>query len=147
MPWVVSLTSLKRMMMTMSDWQYRGSQSFSNVSGAVDISLILNQQVIVIDVASPQKKLSWNKAGDIIQIIDLALVPNFFSRLEVSDSFSYLGFNPTLFKFQINPENDYRIRFRPVNWLTTFSITIWEYTGQFPPAAGVSTSELLFLTL
>jgi len=113
----------------MSDWQYATSESFSGVRGAVDLSFLLSRNVIAIDVTSSQKKASWNKAGDIIQLVDLELATGFFTRLEVSDSYSYLGFNPTLFRFQIVSGNDYRLRFRPVDWLTDFSIVIWQYFG------------------
>jgi hypothetical protein len=67
----------------MSDWQYATSESFSGVSDAVDLSFLFSQQVIAVDIASSQKKLSWNKAGDILQIVDLELVDSFFTRLEV----------------------------------------------------------------
>jgi hypothetical protein len=112
-----------------TSWQYATSESFSNVLGSVDLNHLFSRQVIAIDVASPQKKATWDKAGNILQLIDLEMVPNFFTRLEVSDSYSYLGFNPTLFRFQILSGNEYRIRFKPVTWQTNFTITVWEYLG------------------
>lgn len=114
----------------MTDWLYGTSESFANVRNSVDLSFVLTQQVIAIDIASAQKKAGWNKAGDILQIVDLELVDSFFTRLEVSDSYSYLGFNPTLFKFQILSGNNYRLRFKPVPWLTDFSLTVWQYFGE-----------------
>lgn len=113
----------------MSDWQYATSESFIGVSGAVDLSFVMSRNVIAIDIDSPQKKSSWNKAGDIIQLVDLELADGFPTRLEVSDSYSYLGFNPTLFKFQIVSGNQYRLRFKPVSWLTNFSVLVWQYFG------------------
>jgi hypothetical protein len=114
----------------MSNWTYASSESFAGVLNAVDLSFTLSRRVICLDLQSSQKKAGWNKAGDIIQVIDLELVDTFFSRLEVSDSFSYLGFNPTLFKFNIANGNDYRLRFKPVPWLTDFTIIIWQYFGE-----------------
>jgi hypothetical protein len=113
----------------MSDWLYATSEPFSGVGSSVDLSFLFSSQVIAIDINSPQKKVSWNKAGDIIQIIDLELVDTFFTRLEVSDSYSYVGFNPTLIRFKILSGNDYRLRFKPVSWLSEFSITVWQYFG------------------
>lgn len=113
----------------MTNWQYGNSESFSGVLNAVDLSFTLSRKVICLDLQSSQKKAGWNKAGDIIQVIDLELVDNFFTRLEVSDSFSYLGFNPTLFRFNIANGNQYRLRFKPVPWLTDFTIIVWEYYG------------------
>lgn len=114
----------------MSDWQYATSESFSGVRGAVDLSFVFSRNVIAVDLASPQKKASWNKSGDIIQVVDLELVDGFFTRLEASDSYSYLGFEPTLFRFAIVSGNNYRLRFKPVDWLQDFSIVIWQYFGQ-----------------
>lgn len=111
----------------MSDWLFATSESFSAVGNSVDLSFLFSRQVIAIDINSSQKKLSWDKAGNILQIVDLELVDSFFTRLEVSDSYSYLGFNPTLFKFQIASGNAYRLRFKPVPWLSDFSITVWQY--------------------
>ncbi len=113
----------------MSDWLYATSESFSAVGGSVDLSFLFSRQVIAIDINCANKKASWSKAGDILQIVDLELADTFFTRLEVSDSYSYLGFNPTLFKFQIASGNDYRLRFKPVSWLNDFSITVWQYFG------------------
>lgn len=113
----------------MTDWQYGSSESFSGVLRDVDLSFTLSRKVICLDLQSSQKKAGWNKAGDIIQVIDLELVDNFFTRLEVSDSYSYLGFNPTLLRFNIANGNNYRLRFKPVPWLTDFTIIIWEYYG------------------
>jgi hypothetical protein len=112
-----------------NEWQYGASESFSNVRGSVDLNFLFSRNVIALDVLSSQKKSSWSKAGDIIQIIDLEFVPEFFTRLEVSDSFSYLGFAPTLLKFQILSGNNYRLRFKPVPWLTEFTIRSWQYFG------------------
>lgn len=111
----------------MSDWLYATSESFSAVAGSVDLPFLFSRQVIAVDVASSQKKASWNKAGDILQTVDLELADSFFTRLEVSDSFSYLGFNPTLYKFQILSGNFYRLRVKPVPWMTDFTITVWQY--------------------
>jgi hypothetical protein len=111
----------------MTSWQYATSESFVNVSGFVDLSFVFSKQVIAVDVASSQKKASWDKVGNILQIIDLELLEGFQTRLEVSDSFNYLGFNPTLYKFQILSGNPYRLRIKPVPWLTTFSVTVWQY--------------------
>lgn len=111
----------------MSDWQYAISQSFSGVSGTVDLSFVLASKVIAVDVSSLQKKASWNKAGDIIQLVTLELVNGFFSTLEVSNSFNYLGFEPTLFNFDAVLGDNYRLRFKPVPWLTDFSIVIWQF--------------------
>ncbi len=113
----------------MSDWQYGTRESFSNVLGSVDLSFVLNQQVIAIDLDSPLKRASWNKAGDLLQIVDLELADGFLTRLEVADSFNYLGFSPTLVRFEIASGNPYRLRFRPVPWLTNFSIVVWQYFG------------------
>lgn len=113
----------------MTDWLYATSENFANVSNSVDLSFVLTQQVIAIDIASAQKKAGWNKAGDIIQIVELELLTSFFTQLEVSDSYSYLGFNPTLIRFQIVSGNNYRLRFKPVPWLTDFSLTVWQYFG------------------
>lgn len=113
----------------MTLWRFAATENFGGVVGSVDLAVDLNRQVIAIDVASNQKKAAWNKAGDIIQLVDLEMLEGFFTRLEVSDSFSYLGFNPTLFKFQILSGNEYHLRFKPVPWLNDFSLTIWEYLG------------------
>ena len=113
----------------MSDWQYATNQSFVGVSGSVDLSFVFSRQVIAIDIECATRKPSWNKAGDILQIIDLEIADNFFTRLEVSNSYNYLGFNPTLFKFEIGSGNDYRLRFKPVSWLDNFSLTVWQYFG------------------
>jgi hypothetical protein len=111
----------------MTSWQYATSESFVNVSGFVDLSFVLSRQVIAVDVASSQKKATWDKAGNILQIIDQELLEGFSTRLEVSDSFNYLGFTPTLYKFQILSGNPYRLRIKPVPWLTNFSVTVWQY--------------------
>jgi hypothetical protein len=113
----------------MSDWQYATSESFSGVRGAVDLSFLLTRNAIAIDLSSTQKKAGWNKAGDIIQVIDLELAIGFSTRLEVADSFNYLSFNPTLLKFNILSSNPYRLRFKPVPWLTDFSFVVWQYFG------------------
>jgi hypothetical protein len=113
----------------MSNWQYATNQSFVGVSGSVDLSFVFSRQIIAIDIESATRKPSWSKAGDILQIVDLELADNFFTRLEVSNSYSYLGFNPTLFKFEIASGNDYRLRFKPVSWVDNFSITVWQYFG------------------
>jgi hypothetical protein len=113
----------------MTDWLYAASETFSGVGNSIDLPFLLSSQVIAIDINSPQKKASWNKAGDIIQIIDLELLDTFFTRLEVSDSYSYVGFNPTLIRFNILSGNEYRLRFKPVSWLSEFTITVWQYLG------------------
>jgi hypothetical protein len=110
----------------MSDWVYADGESFSGKSGSVDLSAILTRNVILVDIDSPQKKITWDKAGNILQLINVDVIP---SLVEVSDSYSYAGFNPTLYKFQIASGNDYRLRFKPVPWVTTFSIKVWQYFG------------------
>ena len=113
----------------MSDWQYATNQSFIGVSGSVDLSFVFTRQVIAIDLDCLTRKPSWDKAGNILQIVDLELATGFFTRLEVSNSYGYLGFNPTLFKFEIASGNDYHLRFKPVSWVDNFSITVWQYFG------------------
>jgi hypothetical protein len=110
----------------MTDWIFRATQNFSNVSDAVDFSAILSRQTILVSLESPQKRPTWYKAGNVIQVIDTGIVP---VLCEVSDSYSYLGFNPTLLRFQILSGNNYKLRFNPVPWLSEFSISIWQYYG------------------
>lgn len=110
----------------MSDWIYTGRDSYSGVIESVDLSLVLSQQVILIDLDSPQKKATWSKAGNVIQLLQIDAIS---APVEISDSYSYLGFNPMLLKFQIASGNNYKIRFKPVPWLTQFTISIWQYYG------------------
>lgn len=107
----------------MTDWIYVGKASYFGINDAVDLSFELSKQVILIDLDSPQKKPTWNKAGNILQVIDIDVVN---TLAEISDSYSYLGFSPTVIKFQIQSGNNYRLRFKPVPWLTNFSISVWE---------------------
>ena len=108
----------------MSDWQYATTQTFNSVSGAVDLSFVFSQPFLIIDLDSNQKKASWNKAGDILQVLDVELALGFYTRVEVADSFAYLGFAPTLLNFNLG--DSYRLRFKPVPWLTQFTLTIYQ---------------------
>lgn len=111
----------------MSDWVLSGTETFIGVGNIVDLSFSLSSNIIIIDIDSPLKKPTWQKAGDIIQLIDISIPLLSTNLIEVSDSYSYVGFNPTLIKFQVLSGNIYKLRFKAVPWLTNFSISIWYY--------------------
>ena len=52
------------------DWIFAGRESFIG-SGNVDVPILLTQSVIAIDIDSPKKKSTWQRAGSCIQILDL----------------------------------------------------------------------------
>ena len=108
------------------DWRFLGKQSFSRVANSVEFTRSLSRNVIAIDVDSPQKKDTWNKAGNIIQVLP---VPDFPNGLDIASSFTRIGFAPTLIRFDVVSGNPYRIKFKPVPWLTEFSLLIWQYYG------------------
>jgi hypothetical protein len=108
------------------EWQYLGKQSYSRVANSVEFTRSLSRNVIAIDVDSIQKKDTWNKAGDIVQVLPVLGFP---TGLDVGDSFAQIGFAPTLVRFNVLSGNSYKIRFKPVPWLTDFSISIWQYYG------------------
>ena len=110
----------------MEDWLFVGSNEYINVVGVVDIANVLTGQAILVKVDSIQKRESWNKAGAFIQILDLIPVSQ---KVEVPDSYLRVSFGSSLLKFQINSGNPYQLRFKPVPWLTCFTISIWQYLG------------------
>lgn len=106
------------------DWVYVGQESFMG-SQSVDISIPLTRSVIAIDIDSPQKKSTWHRAGSCIQIMDL----DFATGVELATSYTRLSFSPTVLKFELLSDNNYKLRFKPVPWLTEFTIKIWQYFG------------------
>ena len=107
------------------DWQSLGKQSFSRVTGSVEFTKSLSRNVIAIDVDSKLKKETWNRSGEIVQVLT---VPVFYEGLVVANSLTKLEFHPTLVRFEIE-NNPYKLRFKPVPWLTEFTLSIWQYYG------------------
>lgn len=108
------------------DWRSLGKQSFSRVTGCAEFTKSLSRNVIAIDVDSRLKKDTWNRSGEIVQVIS---VPIFPQGLVVANSLTKLEFHPTLVRFQIENNNLYKLRFKPVPWLTEFTLSIWQYYG------------------
>ena len=107
------------------DWLYAGKEFFTG-AGSVDFSIPLTRSIILIDIDSPKKKSTWNRAGSFIQVIDLG----FIQGVELATSYSKASFSPPLLRFDLLAVNEYRLRFKPVPWLTEFSITVWQNFGE-----------------
>lgn len=108
------------------EWKFLAKQSFKSVGGSVDFSKFISKNVILISIESPQKKATWNKCGSVIQLLDIS---DLGIVCELSNSYHRIGFTPSLIRFEMLSGNNYRIRFKPVPWLTEFTISIWQYQG------------------
>lgn len=113
----------------MSNWIYKGSSSYTGKTGSVDLNFALNGRSLIIDIDSAQKKDTWNISGAFVQVINLGFIPE---KIEVSETYRKVSFNPSLLKFQPIANSTYGLRFKPVPWLTNFSIRVWEDTYTIP---------------
>lgn len=100
--------------------QLIGRRSYLNQVGSIDFPFVLNKRICVIDIDSSLKKDTWNKAGEALQIVRLDAFD-----CEVDKSYTSISFNPVLIKFPLAENQNYHIRFKPVPWLKSFTLSVY----------------------